>query len=244
MLRYAARRLLSAVPVLLLVSMMAFAIVWIVPGDVAAEMAGPTATAEEADGRRTTLAVKDATVGTARSLPAGYVKCADEWGQTSCNFTGSAVLYYGASTSYYYKTVTGPFNCNTGNSVLGDPISGVSKACYIPSTPAPAPAPAPAPHRTSPAPPHDKAAPPPANTHCAETTPTPASSTARQTPQYQSPSSDLPRTDAAASTSPPSSPPAHPCPPMPCCCMRSRLLRCTTCSAWPTAKATTSPLKC
>lgn len=47
MLRYAASRLLQALPVLLLVSALSFAIVWIVPGDVAAEMAGPTATAEE-----------------------------------------------------------------------------------------------------------------------------------------------------------------------------------------------------
>jgi peptide/nickel transport system permease protein len=46
-LRYAAARLLAALPVLLLVSLLAFGIVWIVPGDVAAEMAGPTATAEE-----------------------------------------------------------------------------------------------------------------------------------------------------------------------------------------------------
>jgi peptide/nickel transport system permease protein len=47
LLRYAASRLLQALPVLLLVSALSFAIVWIVPGDVAAEMAGPTATAEE-----------------------------------------------------------------------------------------------------------------------------------------------------------------------------------------------------
>jgi peptide/nickel transport system permease protein len=45
--RYAAGRLLTALPVLLLVSALSFGIVWIVPGDVAAEMAGPTATAEE-----------------------------------------------------------------------------------------------------------------------------------------------------------------------------------------------------
>ncbi|WP_376096960.1 ABC transporter permease [Roseomonas sp. CCTCC AB2023176] len=47
MARYAAGRLLTALPVLLLVSLLSFAIVWIVPGDVAAEMAGPTATAAE-----------------------------------------------------------------------------------------------------------------------------------------------------------------------------------------------------
>jgi peptide/nickel transport system permease protein len=46
-LRYAAGRLAAALPVLLLVSLLSFGIVWVVPGDVAAEMAGPTATAEE-----------------------------------------------------------------------------------------------------------------------------------------------------------------------------------------------------
>src|SRR5512138_3495959 len=47
MIRYAAGRLLAALPVLAIVSLLSFGIVWIVPGDVAAEMAGPTATAEE-----------------------------------------------------------------------------------------------------------------------------------------------------------------------------------------------------
>ena len=47
MLRYAAGRLLAALPVLAIVSLLSFGIVWIVPGDVAVEMAGPTATAEE-----------------------------------------------------------------------------------------------------------------------------------------------------------------------------------------------------
>jgi peptide/nickel transport system permease protein len=46
-LRYAAGRLLTALPVLFIVSLLSFGIVWIVPGDVAVEMAGPTATAEE-----------------------------------------------------------------------------------------------------------------------------------------------------------------------------------------------------
>jgi peptide/nickel transport system permease protein len=45
--RYAAGRLVTALPVLFIVSLLSFGIVWIVPGDVAAEMAGPTATAEE-----------------------------------------------------------------------------------------------------------------------------------------------------------------------------------------------------
>jgi peptide/nickel transport system permease protein len=46
-LKYAAGRLIAALPVLLIVSLLSFAIVWIVPGDVAVEMAGPTATADE-----------------------------------------------------------------------------------------------------------------------------------------------------------------------------------------------------
>ena len=101
----------------------------------------PSASAEEADQVRTALAVSSSSVGQATSLPAGYVKCADEWGQTTCNFTGSAVVYYGAAGAYYYKAVTGPFNCSTGNTVFGDPIKGVTKACYSSGAPAPAPAP-------------------------------------------------------------------------------------------------------
>jgi len=54
-LRYATGRLLAALPVLLLVSLLAFGIVWIVPGDVAAEMAGPTATTEELERLRERL---------------------------------------------------------------------------------------------------------------------------------------------------------------------------------------------
>ncbi len=40
-------RLLSAVPVLLVVSPVAFAIIALVPGDLTSEMAGPSATAEK-----------------------------------------------------------------------------------------------------------------------------------------------------------------------------------------------------
>jgi peptide/nickel transport system permease protein len=46
-LRYTAGRLLSAIPVLLVVSLVSFAIIALVPGDMASEMAGPSATAEE-----------------------------------------------------------------------------------------------------------------------------------------------------------------------------------------------------
>jgi hypothetical protein len=101
----------------------------------------PAVDAQQVDGVRTALAVKNSSIGQATTLPTGYVKCADEWGQTTCNFSGSAVLYYGAASSYYFKSVTGPFNCSSGNWVLGDPLQGVAKACYIPGAPAPAPGP-------------------------------------------------------------------------------------------------------
>ncbi len=47
MLRYVVRRLLGAIPVLLLVSLMTLSLIWLVPGDAAAEMAGPGASAQE-----------------------------------------------------------------------------------------------------------------------------------------------------------------------------------------------------
>ena len=46
MLRLVALRLLAAVPVLLVVSLVSFGLTLLVPGDIAAEMAGPTANAE------------------------------------------------------------------------------------------------------------------------------------------------------------------------------------------------------
>jgi peptide/nickel transport system permease protein len=46
-LRYTLGRLLSAIPVLFVVSLVSFAIIALVPGDMASEMAGPSATAEE-----------------------------------------------------------------------------------------------------------------------------------------------------------------------------------------------------
>ncbi len=47
MLRYTLGRLLSAIPVLFVVSLVSFAIIALVPGDMASEMAGPAATADE-----------------------------------------------------------------------------------------------------------------------------------------------------------------------------------------------------
>ena len=47
MLRLIIVRLLAAVPVLLVVSLISFGLTLLVPGDIAAEIAGPTATAAE-----------------------------------------------------------------------------------------------------------------------------------------------------------------------------------------------------
>ncbi len=49
------RRLLSAIPVLFVVSLVTFAIMWIVPGDVTAELAGPDATPQQIEHMRTEL---------------------------------------------------------------------------------------------------------------------------------------------------------------------------------------------
>jgi len=47
MVRFVAGRLLSAIPVLIVVSLVSFLIMWIVPGDLASELAGPGAGREE-----------------------------------------------------------------------------------------------------------------------------------------------------------------------------------------------------
>ncbi len=53
--RFALRRLLSAVPVLFVVSLVSFLIMWIVPGDIAAEIAGTSATPDQIDAIRERL---------------------------------------------------------------------------------------------------------------------------------------------------------------------------------------------
>jgi peptide/nickel transport system permease protein len=55
MLRYVAQRLLAAVPVMLIVTLVSFSIMQMVPGDPAAVMAGPQATKAEVDGVREQL---------------------------------------------------------------------------------------------------------------------------------------------------------------------------------------------
>lgn len=73
----------------------------------------------------------------ATGLPAGYVKCADENGY--CSFNGTQNVYYGADSCYKVKTFTNGVNCN--NDVFGDPLPGVAKACYVPSSAPPPPPP-------------------------------------------------------------------------------------------------------
>ena len=55
--RFALRRLLSAVPVLFVVSIVSFLIMWIVPGDIAAEIAGTSATPEQVAAIRELLGI-------------------------------------------------------------------------------------------------------------------------------------------------------------------------------------------
>ncbi len=55
MLGFIARRLLSAIPVLFVVSVVTFLIMWIVPGDVTAELAGPDATPQQIEDLRALL---------------------------------------------------------------------------------------------------------------------------------------------------------------------------------------------
>jgi peptide/nickel transport system permease protein len=49
MIRFLVRRLLSAIPVLFVVSLMTFLIMWLVPGDISAEIGGADATAEQVE---------------------------------------------------------------------------------------------------------------------------------------------------------------------------------------------------
>jgi peptide/nickel transport system permease protein len=53
--RYAAKRLLQAVPILALVSLISFGIMKLVPGDPAVVMAGPGASPEDLNHLRQTL---------------------------------------------------------------------------------------------------------------------------------------------------------------------------------------------
>lgn len=52
-----APRVLSAIPVLFVVSLVTFLIIWLVPGDVASQIAGPSATADELEAIRQRLGI-------------------------------------------------------------------------------------------------------------------------------------------------------------------------------------------
>jgi hypothetical protein len=78
-------------------------------------------------------------MGNQTSIPAGYIKCADEGSQ--CQIKRSpmpTVLYYGGETTY--KMITFPPNTISDTNVAcnnqtlgGDPLTGKPKACYIPT---------------------------------------------------------------------------------------------------------------
>lgn len=62
-----------------------------------------------------------------QSGPSGFVFCANE-GQR-CNFSGTKDVAFGANGKFFYRyNVTGGIDCN--NATFGDPIPGVTKACY------------------------------------------------------------------------------------------------------------------
>ncbi len=77
------------------------------------------------------------------AVPPGYVRCAGQFRNTTCQFTGRVTMVYGARNSFATGEVDGPFNCNTGNAVFGNPLPGVVKSCYIPGDNPPPPPPPP-----------------------------------------------------------------------------------------------------
>lgn len=75
----------------------------------------------------TALVVSDNGGGGGSGGPSGYTYCAKE--NERCNFSGTKDVAYGANGSFNYKyNISGGIDCNNGT--FGDPISGVSKACY------------------------------------------------------------------------------------------------------------------
>ncbi|WP_035058413.1 carbohydrate-binding protein [Andreprevotia chitinilytica] len=76
--------------------------------------------------------------------PSGYTFCATE--NQTCNFSGTRTVAYGANGTFAYQNFTSSTACN--NTVFGDPLNGVVKACYytnVTITPTPTPAPTPTP---------------------------------------------------------------------------------------------------
>jgi hypothetical protein len=62
-----------------------------------------------------------------KNVPYTWVSCSGE--NSTCSFSGSAVVKYGYDTKFYYKWVSESVSCS--NSVWGDPYSGKVKACYV-----------------------------------------------------------------------------------------------------------------
>ncbi|MDP3710609.1 MAG: CARDB domain-containing protein [bacterium] len=65
-------------------------------------------------------------VSVANAGPAGYTFCSGEGDY--CKFTGTKKVAYGVGGKFKYLTIGGGTPCE--ESVFGDPISGVRKACY------------------------------------------------------------------------------------------------------------------
>ena len=53
--------------------------------------------------------------------------CASEW--STCSYTGTRTVAYGAAGRYSLRTLTGPVACNNGT--FGDPIPGTAKSCFL-----------------------------------------------------------------------------------------------------------------
>jgi hypothetical protein len=66
-------------------------------------------------------------VATSGTPGANWVSCANE--NSQCSFSGTALVAFGAGTTFTYKTFTGGTACT--DSVFGDPDYGVLKNCYL-----------------------------------------------------------------------------------------------------------------
>lgn len=71
----------------------------------------------------------------ASETPSSWVACATE--ETTCSFSGTAQVRFGAGDKFVVKTLTGPVSCS--NNVFGDPLPGYAKTCSIGVTPTAAP---------------------------------------------------------------------------------------------------------
>jgi hypothetical protein len=66
--------------------------------------------------------------------PTSYTQCATE--NNTCSFSGTRMVVYGAGGAFNYKLATTSVSCD--NATFGsDPLTGATKACYLPPTGAP-----------------------------------------------------------------------------------------------------------